>query len=118
MIESNNIDDIARIEALGFVKNPRCPLPIVVPNESADWFNREWACMRRYRRQDKINYIKAVEREFDILRAKMPDLEILNICLEEMITERFMTAYGRKPSCDLDKFLFTPGKSKLRRPTW
>lgn len=98
------------ILSLGFEENPLCPVRVVRPSQEKRWLEEEQGRKRRHRPQCKLDEIDRVAKEWtDYERAKI-DLEVLNRCLTEMIREKFKTAYGQEPQCDLSPFLYREEK--------
>ena len=100
--------DEERIESLGFVKEPTCPLEIVRPAESREWLEKKSPRRNRYRSRDKLGYIDWVARQWDEFDRRKPDLDLLNQSLEKVIREEFRAKFSRDPTCNLEQFLYVP----------
>lgn len=80
--------DGERIESLGFVRSPHCPLRMMPPATMVHVSERaRWDAL--------INH-----------KVQMEGIGILNQCLSELIHERFFRQFGRDPMCSLTPFLF------------
>ena len=106
----DKVTDEERIESLGFVRSPQCP--ITVRNDNLTFQKQGlygWV-------KTDAKFAKLWKSAASRYKIQKIELSVLNECLGDLIRERFLHSFGRMPTCPLKPFLFDPETRKDEKP--